>query len=293
VRVESPVPALDNREFALVAWILLGLAASVFSKSLRASLGSVLKTLLGWKLLLIFGSMTLYLGALVFLLSLAGLWTADLVSETVFWFLFSGLVILFRAVSAGGQEDFFKRTVFSVFALTAISEFVLNLRPLGLVLELLLVPVLVLLFGTLAVAEARLDDRHVRGLLQGLIVAIGLLLLAYTLIGMVTDPPVFMTYVNLLQFLLPILLTAGVIPFVYGIALLTTYGSLFSRLNWKLDRHRATRRCAKRRVLRAGHVRLERAHRLASRLAWLVGFDDEDEAVDRAIAQALEPKPEG
>jgi hypothetical protein len=290
--VESPLPALDNREFALVAWILLGLAAALVSKNLRASLGSVVKTLLGWKLLLIFGSMTVYVSALVFLLSVAGLWTTDLVSETVFWFLFSGLVILFRAVNAGGQEDFFKRTVFSVFAITAISEFLLNLRPLGLVLELLLVPLLVLLFGTLAVAETKREDSHVRGFLLGLITAIGLILLGYTVAGMVTDPQEFLTYENLLEFLLPILLTAGAIPFVYGIALLTTYGSLFSRLNWKLDRHRVTRRYAKRRVLRAGHVRLQRAHRLASRFAWLVGSDDDEEAVDRAIAQALEPKPE-
>jgi hypothetical protein len=290
--MESPIPALDNREFALVAWILLGLAASLFSESLRASLGSVVKSLLGWKLLLIFGSMTLYLGALVSLLSVADLWTTDLASETVFWWLFSGLLILFRAVNAGGQEDFFKKTVFSVFAIAAISEFVLNLRPLSLVLELLLVPGLVLLLGTLAVAETRRDDGHVRGFLQGLIAAIGLFLLGYTLAGMVTDPQEFMIYENLLEFLLPILLTAGLIPFVYGVALLTTYGSLFSKLNWKLDRQRATRRYAKRRALRAGHVRLGRAYQLAARLAWLIGPDDGEAAIDRAVTQAIEPQPE-
>jgi hypothetical protein len=249
-------------------------------------------TLLGWKLLLIFGSMILYLGGLVFLLSAAGLWTTDLLSETVFWFLFSGLLTLFRAVTAGGQEDFFKKTLFSVFAVTGITEFVLNLRPLGLLLELLLVPGLLLLFGTLAVAETRHDEGHVRGFLQGLLTGVGLLLLAYTLAGMVTDPQDFMTYESLLEFLLPILLTAGLIPFVYGIALLSTYGTLFSRLNWKLDRQRATRRYAKRRVLRAGHVSLGRAHRLASRLAWVVGPDDSRAAIDRAVAQTLEPKPE-
>jgi hypothetical protein len=290
--MESPIPALDNREFVLVIWILLGLAASFFSKSLRGSIGSVVKTLLSWKLLLIFGSMILYLGALVFLLSTAGLWTTDLLSETAYWFLFSGFLILFRAVTAGGQEDFFKKTVFSVFAVTAITEFVLNLRPLGLVLELLLVPGLVLLFGTLAVAETRPEKGHVRGFLQGLITAVGLILLGYTLAGMVTEPREFMTYENLLEFLLPILLTAGLIPFVYGIALMSTYGSLFSRLNWKLDRQRAIRRYAKRRVLRAGHVRLGRAHRLASRLAWVVGPDDDRAAIDRAVARAVEPKPE-
>jgi hypothetical protein len=40
--------------------------------------------------------------------------------------------MLFRAVDAGRREDFFKRTVLSVLALTSITEFVLNLRPLGL-----------------------------------------------------------------------------------------------------------------------------------------------------------------
>jgi hypothetical protein len=134
--MDSPIPALDNREFALVTWILLGLAASLLSRDLRASLARAVKTLLGWKLLLIFGSMTLYLGALVLLLFAARLWTPDLVSETVLWFLFSGLLILFRSVKAGEQTDFFRKTVLSAFAVAAISEFFLSLRPLGLVLEL-------------------------------------------------------------------------------------------------------------------------------------------------------------
>jgi hypothetical protein len=284
--MDSPVPGLDNREFALVAWILFGLAASLFHRGIRTSIGSLL---LEWKLLLIFGSMALYLVGLIFLLSAASLWATALLSETVFWYLFSGLVILFRAVQKGGEENFFKKTVLSLIAITAISEFLLNLRPLNLVLELLLVPSLVLLGGTLALAETQPNGRHTRRFFQGLITALMLFLLLYTLVGMVTKPREFLTYENLLEFLLPILLTVGLIPYVYVAALLTTYGSLFSRLNWKLDGRRDIRRYAKWRVIRTAHVRLRRASQLASRFAWLVAPNDDRAAIDRAILKSMEP----
>ena len=231
--------------------------------------------------------MTLYAAALLYLLTILNLWATHLVAETVFWFLFSGLVILYRGITRGAEADFFKKTVLSVFAIATLSEFVFNLRPLGLVSELVLVAGLFFLFTTITVAEATNQDRHTVGFLRGFLAAVIVFLLVYTVAGMVSEPEIFLTYANLLEFLLPFLLTVGVLPYVYGVALSSTYGLLFMRLNWKLD-DKAARRYAKWRALRAVNVRLSRTHRLASKFAWRLAPGADKGEIDRALVRSLE-----
>jgi hypothetical protein len=142
-------------------------------------------------------------------------------------------------------------------------------------------------FGTLAFSELKLKGSHEAGFLLGAATAVVLFVLG---IHAGRDgfrrPDAYFTYENLLELLLPILLTMGLIPFVYATALLTTYGGLFSRLNWKLEQQPGIRRYAKRRVLQAGNIRLGRAHRLAQKLAWKISPTDTSPGVD-AIEQAL------
>lgn len=289
--MESPIRGLDSREFALLVWIAFGLVASLFSKKLRSSIGGVSRSLLSWKLLLTFGAMVLYIAGIVWLLSLADLWRTNLVSETTFWWLFVGLPLLFRAVNAGSQDDFFKKAALLSIGWTALLEFVVNLPPFNVVVEVVMVLPLLLLFGALAYSQATDPASHTSGVLLGLGMSVVLFFIGYTVVGMVSNPRDFFTYVTLLEFLVPILLTLGVIPFVYMFALLTTYGSAFMRLNWKLDKAEdaSIRRYAKWRVLRAGNLHLKRAHRFASKGAWRIASDDDRTAVDLAVRNALLP----
>lgn len=289
--MESPIHGLDPREFSLLVWIAVGLVSSLFSKKLRSSIAGVVGTLLGWKLLLIFGGMVLYIAVFVWLLSLADLWRTDLASETAFWWLFVGLPILFRSANAGSQEDFFKKAALSSIGLTAFMEFTVNLRPFNVVVEVLMVLPLLFLFGALAVSQAKDPAGHTSGVLLGLVMAVVLFFVGYTVVGIASEPRDFLTYLTLLEFLVPILLTLGVIPFVYVFALATTYGQAFMRLDWKLDdpQDKSIRRYAKWRVLGAGKLRLHRAHRLASKGVWRIAPGADRTAVDLAIRTALLP----
>jgi hypothetical protein len=125
--------------------------------------------------------------------------------------------------------------------------------------------------------------------LLGLAMAVVLFFIGYTIVGIASNPRDFFSYVTLLEFLVPILLTLGVIPFVYIFALVTTYGSAFMRLDWKLDepQDKSIRRYAKWRVLRVGKLRLHRAHRLASKGVWRIAPGADRDAVDLAIRTAL------
>jgi hypothetical protein len=64
-------------------------------------------------------------------------------------------------------------------------------------------------------------------------------------------------------FLTPIVLTLALLPFIYGMALWLSYGSLFFQLNWQVaDRKIAN--YAKRRVFRACRFRLRAIRRFGA-----------------------------
>ena len=286
--MESPIPGLDNREFALLAWTLVAVGAALLSKSIRRSFGGVLKTIIHWKILLALALMLSWVGLLLLLLERVGLWTNGLASEAVYWILFTGFVLLFRSATAGGDEDFFKRILVSSVGLTALSEFLINLRPMGLVVELLLViPAATILTLTTAVAETRVEYRQAKGCLQVGAAVTGLGLVGYTVAGMVTDPETMFTYENFLELLVPILLTVGLLPFLYGTALVVTYGSLFGHLDWKLADNEDGRRYAKRKAIRAAHVRLTLAHQLSGSFHWRLAPQATREEVDAALRSTL------
>jgi hypothetical protein len=283
--MESPIPVLDTREFALAAWTVVGISACLLSRHLRRSLAELLKTLLGWKLLIIFLSMIAYVAGLVALLSALRMWTPVLISETILWFLFSGLLVLFGAVRHGAEKHFFRRTLRSLVTVAIVLGFVLNLRTLPLVLELLLMLTLFVLVTMLSVAELKQMDRFVQGFLLGLLVAIFTSLLTFTLVGVWTETEEFLTYENALEFLIPAILTVGFLPFVYGVALLSTYGTLFRLLNLNMGEHPSTG-YAKRRAIQTARLNLGRVHALASGLPWRLTPKSSEAQVDRALLQA-------
>lgn len=284
--VQSPIPGLDTREFALAAWLLVGLVAALFASTLRASLASVLRAVAHWKALSILGAMVVYVLACIAALSAIHLWTGDLISENVSWFFFSAVALLFRAVTGREREDFFRRTVRSVVAVTAIAEFFFSLRTLNLVAELTLQPFVLMLTLTMTVAQAR-GGKSVATFLQGVLATVVLFLVIYTLSGFVAEPNDFLTRETLLEFLLPVVLTLALVPFIYVVALLSAYGRLFTTLNWKLAADARLRRRAKRVAVRRSHARLSRAQVLASKLPWRLNVSTEPTEIDGTVAAIL------
>jgi hypothetical protein len=282
--MESPVPGLDTREFAIVFWLSLAFLASLLNRKLRGGVGGVLRRLAAWKILVIFAAMALYIWGLLSLLSVARLWDGRLVSETVFWLL-PATALLFRAVTSS-DEDFFRKTVKSVVTVAIIVEFLINLRPAGLALELILFPTLLVLVATNTYGSLQKGQEQSTAFLGGVIGAVGVILLGYTIAGMIGSPERFFTYENLLELLTPILLTLGFIPFVYATALYTTYGTFFTRIELNVD-DRSLRRYAKRQGLQRAHVRLTRVQVLASKAGWFMSPSGDRARIGRAIDRAL------
>jgi hypothetical protein len=275
---------LDNREAALLYWTGLGLLVLLYRRDTRSSLAGVLKDLLSPKLLVMLVSLVAWIGLLAFLLYQVKLWRLTLLPETVLWFVGPGLVASFRLVE-GKNPAFFRQAMKALFGLTILLEFVMNLRPGPLLVELFLVPVLLVTVGVHAVAAGEPRHRSTRTAMDFLLALIGLTLLGYTIIGLAQAPERYTTLENLRELTLPLLLAIGYLPMAYLAALFTAYEVLFMRLHWKLGKS-PTRRHAKWRAIRTAHLNLGAVHRLSGTFPFRLSNSMDRAAIAR-VARAV------
>jgi hypothetical protein len=265
----------DNRELALLAWAIALLVLCVIARSIRPALAAVIDSLFAPKLLTTFILMATYAGVLVWLFSLARIWTPAVAAETLFWFFGPAIVLYSQFDKAGRDPHFFRRTALATLTVTVVIDFVINLYPFNLVVELLLVLLFAFLGGMLALATEP-EHRQVKGLINFLLAVLGFVLIGHTILHIVDAPEEFATLDNLRRFLVPILLSLAFLPFVYGVAVFALYDSLFSRLDWKPG-GKELPAYAKRRIFRAALFRLRTVRRFS---------DAYSEALMRASSQA-------
>jgi hypothetical protein len=214
---------LNSREKAILLWTIALLAfAAVKADRFAPSLIAAVRPLFAPKLMVLFGSAALYCAILVLAASEAALWHSTAAKETVYWFFGGGVVLVGKAVVAATSDPaFLKKLLKQALRLTIVVEFLVNLYVFPLAIELLLVP-FVLLFVMLEVVAAS-DSAYAqaRSFIDGVLVAIGLSLLAYVAFSALTDLGGFLTRENAEKFLVAPGLTVAFVPFLYCVGWLS------------------------------------------------------------------------
>jgi phosphatidylserine synthase len=90
---------LNSRELATIIWIVLIFLALLFIRPVRADLAKVGRTLVGPPLLETFVVLVVYVVLLAWTGHALGIWTTDLISETVWWFVGTALVLVFNVTT--------------------------------------------------------------------------------------------------------------------------------------------------------------------------------------------------
>lgn len=220
---------INNREWALLIWlVVLGVVALLVPK-LRASLASVVKAAAQPAILISIVALVSYVGGVVFLGWLAGLWETDLVVDTVVW-LFGPAFGLLLSMSRVGDPSFFGRAVLTTIRVTVLIEFLVNLFVFSLPVELILQPVLTFLVLLSAVAGMKQEFQSVRRGLDVLLALIGMGLTAYVVYRLVRDWETFEPLGSLRLLVLPVWLTLTVIPFIYLYGAFAIYQAAFMRM---------------------------------------------------------------
>lgn len=261
----------NNREIALLFWIALIVLAVLLSK-LRKSLVPIFKILTGKMFLIIFSLIGAYLYGIILLLQNLEVWQSSNLKDVLFWLFSVGLILVFK-INEAKSNAYFKGIFLSAIKWTIVLEFIVNLYSFSLFKEIIILPILVLLAMTQAVAE--MDEKHkvVSKFLQNVIAIAGLSIFSYSLYKTIVNFDDVLTLQNLVSFLLTSTITVLFIPFVYFLALYSTYESYFIHLDFmtvKKDKVKETKKL----ILRIANINLDKLLRIKKNFEKRVFYDD-------------------
>lgn len=223
----------NNRQLALLIWAAVALAFALRSADVRKSLKDVARMLLQPAIFVPIATFFGLVTANLMVGSVFGIWNSDLATDSAFWVIGSGFVLLFNFDRATKSDHYFRQTLGAILGLTILVELLLEISILPLPVELALVPITTLLVGVEVVAAREEQNQRVAGCAKGLLTVLGLGLLTVGLVRAATDFAALDLAHLGRQALLPIWMTAGLLPFVYLLALYAKYESVGNMIDWR------------------------------------------------------------
>jgi hypothetical protein len=223
--------ALNNRELAIAIWIFIAAIWSIFHPKIRKTLFHAIQAFFAWKLAISYILMFLYVAIVVLVLKSIRIWKISNLPLTLIWLICIAFVMLF-GFSKANDKKFFKKGIKDNFKGLVFLEFFFNLYVLSIWLELILVPIFAIFGGLLAIAEHDKEFEIAKKLINSIMTFMGLFFISYAIYMAIKDFKNFVSFENLQNFYLPIILTISFLPFVYLAALFAGYESLFIRLKF-------------------------------------------------------------
>jgi hypothetical protein len=257
---------LSTRETAILVWLLVGVAFCLAHPGIRPAFWHVVRAATQWRLLVLFGALYAYLGLVIWGLSALSLWDLGQTKNTMAWSVAVGIVTMFRLPNLAEDVPFFRDWLLDNLKLIALVEFIVAFYTFPLPVELMLQPVLFFVFGMLAVAGSDERYKSAKAFLDGLVTALGLGVILYTVYMLFSDFEGFFTARTLRDFYTPIALSLTLLPFMFGVRVFMTYERVFKALPFVI-RDDDVRRYARLRALLAfggSPTLLSRWHRYVS-----------------------------
>lgn len=223
----------NNREWALLLWVLVLLGWAIYRDETRASLRQVLTTAANVKILIPLMGLLAWTAGLVYAGWRVGLWEPNLASSTVLWFVTAGLVLFGNLNEVSKKENYFRRKALATLELGVFVHTYSELFVLSLAAELVLQPFFALLGGMSVVAAQRDEHKPVKRLVDAVVIIGSLVILAFVTHRLVTDWDSIEKGSLFAQLALPVWLTLGVLPFIYLVGTYATYETAFTRINFR------------------------------------------------------------
>lgn len=218
---------IDAREWALVTWLGVGLVILVAWPETRRSLRSILTTT-AFRIWAVLSILAAWIGGSVYGASEIGLWDSELLGETVFWAVGTGLVLMYGVTQDLTSREHVQKVVLGVLGVAVITEFFVNLYVFPYLVELVALPFILLLAMLSAVAGTKDEYRLAKRLFDFLLSLVGLGLVAYATYQIADGWNQINWMGTLRAFALPIWLTFALIPFLYVLRVYVAYDYAFT-----------------------------------------------------------------
>lgn len=213
---------------AIVLFLLIGLWAVMTAPN---GVTGVLKALLHPKLLGVFLGGLVYLTFWVWLLNIAGLWSFSLLKETIFYAITSTALVT-KSIQISNNKDLFRNQIWGNIKATTIIAYVINIYSFPFWAELLLL--IVFSFFTLIKGFAEgwdcVKNEDVIKFSNGVITLVMLVYLIGFIHWLIDGWLDIFSKTNFYCLLLPIVLGIIFIPYMYVIALYSSYELMLMRI---------------------------------------------------------------
>lgn len=251
----------NNREIALISYLIIFIIWTLTQKNIRQSIVSVIKAFMAWKILISIFVLLLYIALIAYGLFKIGLWDKSMIKDTVYWTFGVGFIIMMNFDKALKEEHYFKNLVKENFKVLIIIEFIVGLYVFGIITEFILIPFVILFSMLLGYTEVYKEHGQVRKFLNGIFGILGTIYLIYSGYHICSDFTGFATLGNLKTFLFPLIMFVLFLPFAYSFAIFAHYESLFVRLGFFL-KDKKLRRFAKWRIILSVNFSILRLKRM-------------------------------
>ncbi|MCH8008166.1 MAG: hypothetical protein IIC91_04820 [Chloroflexi bacterium] len=228
---------IDAREWALLTWLGIFFIFLIAWPKTRGSLHLILTTtaLRIWAVLLILAA---WIGGSVYGALEIGLWESELLGETMFWAVGSGLVLMFSVTQELTSREQLQKIVLGVLGLAVVTEVFVNLYVFHYLVELLALPAIVLLAMLSAVAGTKSEYRLVKSVVDFILAIVGLGLTSYVVYQIVDGWNQIDWMGTFRAFALPIWLTLALIPFLYVLRVYVAYDYAFTLVGFEAPNFR-------------------------------------------------------
>ncbi|MCD0490592.1 hypothetical protein LPB86_20305 [Pedobacter sp. MC2016-14] len=227
----------NTREQAYLFWGIPLLIWLLSPRNTRKSAGGIVKALFCRQFVYIYIIALAYISCSIFLLHAVKIWDISLIKDTIMWFLFVALPLMFQAGKIDSFQKFLKEIVTPLIAFSIIFEYIFGLYTFKLWIEVLMVPALVMLGGMLAVSERKSEYAQVNKLLKGTQFFSGLIAVFFIMLHLVQHYQEYVNRTVLMQFLIPLFLSLLFLPLLYGIAMFIHYETAFIILKRHFRHH--------------------------------------------------------
>lgn len=212
------ISTFNNRELSLIFWLSFIMVGSLFYKKARNSIYSILENIFSKKIFFSVFSMFLYVVFIIFLFYKAHIWDIAMLKDTIVWFFGFALIILINSNKANEGKDFFKKILLDNFKLILIFEFIINFYSFSFITELFLLPILFVIIIVNTFMGYKKEYGVLNKKIDTVLVSISIYFFIFSLVNIVNNFDTFIKIAVLKSFLLPMVLTVLLLPFIYFFA---------------------------------------------------------------------------
>lgn len=228
------VDLLSTREQASLILLSALVIWGMFHRKVREGLPQLILTFLNRSILLSLFLLFMYILLEVWIGYRIGWWNNKLAKETVIWSVVSGSVLLFKgATKANKDPNFFRNAVYATILPTVFITFFINLTSFNLIVEIVLQLIVAVLVVVSIYTHAHDERKYepVRKYSDRILTLIVFFWLVYTACYLFETWAQIDRYQLLWEFILPIWLTIGLLPFLFTLSLYVAYEFPFRLIN--------------------------------------------------------------